>query len=49
MIKLASKDDFAKAAAAVKGGHATPQQTALNDRAAKQAGSMGNAARDARK
>lgn len=44
---MASKDDYRRAANAVQSGNATKQQRELNDRMAKQAGSMGNDARAA--
>jgi hypothetical protein len=48
VITLANKEDYDRAAAAVNSGAATKQQRELNDRMAKQAGSSGNRAREAR-
>ena len=48
MVKLANKDAYDRAAAAVNSGVATKEQRELNDRMAKNAGSAGNAARAAR-
>lgn len=45
---MASTEDYRRAADAVQSGRATAEQRELNDRAAKQAGSMGNDARAAR-
>lgn len=45
---MANRDDYSRAAQAVQSGHATREQQELNDRAAKNAGSMGNEARAAR-
>lgn len=44
-----SDDAYRKAADAVKSGTASKEQKELNDRAAKQAGSFGNRARDAKR
>ncbi len=44
---MATADDYRRAANAVQSGSATPQQRELNDKMAKQAGSMGNDARAA--
>ena len=44
-----SADAYRRAAEAVQRGDATPQQREMNDRAAKQAGRMGNDARAAQK
>ena len=41
-------DDYARAANAVRGGNPTREQRELNDRAAKQAGTLGNRARAAK-
>lgn len=46
---MASREDYARAANAVQSGNPTRQQRELNDRAAKQAGSMGNDARAAQR
>lgn len=46
---MADKKDYAKAAAAVKAGTATPLQKELNEKAAKNTGAFGNRARDAYK
>lgn len=46
---MANKDAYEKAANAVKEGVATPEQTRLNNKMAKQMGNMGNKAREARK
>lgn len=43
-----SKEDYKRAANAVQSGNATPEQRRLNDKAAQQAGTMGNDARAAR-
>jgi hypothetical protein len=48
VIPLANKDDYNLAAAAVNSGTATRQQRDLNERMAKQAGTSGNRAREAR-
>ena len=45
---MATADEYRRAANAVQSGNATKQQRELNDRAARQAGSMGNDARAAR-
>lgn len=47
--EMANRDDYRRAADAVQRGNATKQQRELNDRAAKQAGSMGNDARAAQR
>ena len=44
-----SADAYRRAAEAVQRGNATSQQREMNDRAAKQAGRMGNDARAAQK
>lgn len=44
---MASTEDYKRAANAVQSGNPTKKQRELNDRAAKQAGSMGNDARAA--
>lgn len=45
---MATTEDYNRAADAVQSGNATPEQRELNDRMAKQAGTMGNNARAAR-
>lgn len=49
VIELANKEEYDKAAEAVKAGSATPRQKELNARMAKNVGSAGNKARDAYK
>lgn len=44
---MANADDYRRAANAVQSGNATKEQRDLNDRMAKQAGTMGNDARAA--
>lgn len=46
---MASREDYRKAADAVQRGTADKRQKELNDKAARQAGSMGNDARAAQK
>ncbi|MGB4767862.1 MAG: hypothetical protein WBP22_01260 [Candidatus Saccharimonas sp.] len=45
---MANTEDYKRAADAVQSGNATPEQHELNDRMAKQGGSLGNDARAAR-